>query len=97
MTQKTVSDFFQEIKTDNVLREQLESASGETIKDSHRTVQVAPQDILRIARGRGYEFKEEELQAYVKEYGSDGELSMGELESVAGGGVTITITIVIKF
>lgn len=97
MTQKTVSNFFQEIKTDNLLREQLKSASGETIKDSHSTVQVAPQDILRIACSRGYEFNEKELQAYVQEYGSDGELSMGELESVAGGGVTVTITIVIKF
>ncbi|MCY7368119.1 MAG: Nif11-like leader peptide family RiPP precursor [Chamaesiphon sp.] len=91
MSHKTVADFFQDIKTDSELKELVKNAGSTSANDSQPTTRIAPEDILRIACDKGYEFNVEELQAYVQKSRQNGELSMEELESVAGGRMIIII------
>ncbi len=95
MSQKTVHDFFQNLEVDNTLKEQVKNSGLGVTGDSQEEVRIIPENILRIACDRGYEFNEEELYAYIQSAnGSRGlrmeesiieELSEEELEGVAGG------------
>jgi predicted ribosomally synthesized peptide with nif11-like leader len=90
MSQANVSDFFKCLKTDEVLQRQLKGANK-----SSNAIKIAPEDLIRTASDKGYEFNAEELQSYIKESKAKGngneELSMEELEAVAGGVVIIII------
>lgn len=105
MTQKTVSDFFRDLKTDDALQEQVRSSSIAN-DDPQEAVRIVPESILQIACKNGYEFNEKDLQSYIRREGSsnnlridelsEGELSEEELEGVAGGH-PIIIAVVVGF
>jgi predicted ribosomally synthesized peptide with nif11-like leader len=72
MSQESVKRFFQFLKTDELLQEQL--------KNTNDTASV-----IQAAAEKGYEFTEEELQAYTQEAIDTGELSEEDLLAIAGG------------
>ncbi len=81
---KTIEQFYGQLKTDESLKKHF-AAAGAGIKDEDP--RTAFEAILSAIRKAGYDFSYEELEAYAKKRmpGSDGEMSLDELEAVAGG------------
>lgn len=74
MSKEAVKDFYEILKNDNILQEQVKAANSST-------------DVIQIATEKGYEFNELELETVMQEtVAADGELSEETLEAVAGGG-----------
>jgi Nif11 domain len=60
MSQKTVSDFFHNLKTDSALQEQVRGSSIAN-DNPQEAVRIIPENILQIACSNGYEFNEKDL------------------------------------
>jgi predicted ribosomally synthesized peptide with nif11-like leader len=75
MSKETVNEFFKNLESDEVLQRQVKSVNSSS-------------EIVQIASSRGYEFNMQDLQEYMREAGENEELSIDELEAVAGGGNT---------
>jgi predicted ribosomally synthesized peptide with nif11-like leader len=72
MSKATVNEFFKSLESDEVLQRQVKSVSSSD-------------EIVQIASTRGYEFNVQDLQEYMREADENEELSIDELEAVAGG------------
>jgi predicted ribosomally synthesized peptide with nif11-like leader len=72
MSKATVNEFFKSLESDEVLQRQVKSVSNSD-------------EIVQIASTRGYEFNVQDLQEYMREADENEELSIDELEAVAGG------------
>jgi predicted ribosomally synthesized peptide with nif11-like leader len=75
MSKATVNEFFKNLESDEVLQRQVKSVNSSS-------------EIVQIASSRGYDFNMQDLQEYMREAGENEELSIDELEAVAGGGNT---------
>jgi predicted ribosomally synthesized peptide with nif11-like leader len=75
MSKATVNEFFKNLESDEVLQRQVKSVNNSS-------------EIVQIASSRGYDFNMQDLQEYMREAGENEELSIDELEAVAGGGNT---------
>ena len=64
-------------------------AAMEDTELRERTAKLAPEELLPIAREMGYDFTAEELEAAMNE---DRELTLDELDSIAGGHVGARFT-----
>ncbi len=85
---KTIEQFYEQLKTDPELQKKLTAAEAQITGDDPR---AAFEQILPVIREAGYEFSFDELEAYAKEHqpNPDGEMSLDELDAVAGGGICI--------
>ncbi len=81
---KTIADFYEQITTDTELQQKLAAAQTESKSDDPR---AAFEQIIPVIREAGYDFTYDELKAYAEENKPDsaGEMSLEELDSVAGG------------
>ncbi len=82
---KTISDFYDELKTNPELQEKLAAIGleGEG-KDQRKAFDV----LLPVIREAGYDFTYDDVKAYAEENKPEamGEMSLDELDAVAGGG-----------
>lgn len=72
MSQEAARNFIKFLETDEVLQEQVKNAENFDV-------------VRQIANDKGYEFTQEELQAYTQEALDGGELTEEALFAVAGG------------
>ncbi len=87
---KPIEQFYEDIKTDSELQKKLTAAESVVTGDDPR---AAFEQILPVIREAGYDFSLEELETYAKEHhpNADGEMSLDELDAVAGGGGCVVI------
>jgi predicted ribosomally synthesized peptide with nif11-like leader len=72
MSKETVKEFFNAVANDEVLQDRLKAVNTST-------------SIVQIASEKGYEFTTAELQGVMQEAVASENLSLEELEAVAGG------------
>jgi predicted ribosomally synthesized peptide with nif11-like leader len=72
MSQQIVSNFFESVKSSTNLQTQFKNG-------------LDLGSIIKAASEQGYEFSKQELQTYLQNNSPAQELSMAELEAVAGG------------
>ncbi len=82
---KNFEQFYEDVKTNPELQQKLSTAQA---KIKSNDPKAAFEQILPVIREAGYDFSLEELEAYAKEHqpNADGEMSLDELDAVAGGG-----------
>ncbi len=82
---KTIEQFYEQLKTDPELQQKLAAAQAEIKGTDPNAAFGLVEPVIREA---GYGFGLEELEAYAEANNPDpnGELSIAELEAVAGGG-----------
>lgn len=84
MSQSTVASFFDFAKTSESIKTQLEKG-------------MSLISIVNTAVEKGYKFNEQELQEYLASSDCNQELSLENLESVAGGKTTVSCTVSKEF
>lgn len=91
MSMENVKQFYQLVVTDQELRQQLTVLSEQSevqAMDQYKVASLIEQQIIPIATQRGLPFTMEDLERFnqeLKEASENGELSVEELDSVAGG------------
>ena len=72
MSQEVTRNFFKLLEADEVMQEQVKNANSSA-------------GLIQIASDNGYEFTEEDFQAYTLEVINTGELTEEDLFAIAGG------------
>lgn len=86
MSIQIVADFVEKLKSDPKLHDRLKALP-------HEDEEAAIRGLVEIARDAGYEFSADEYQAYVRKRVDSGEISEEELDKVAGGTLTVPLSI----
>ncbi len=84
---KNFEQFYEDVKTDPELQKQLAAIDAARESDDARAVM---ESMLPAIRQAGYDFTYDDMEAYARAEmpGSSNEMSMEELDAVAGGGST---------